>query len=98
MRRKIAITEELMEHLIWLARIKLTEEEKREFLKDLNRVLEFFNEIDEVNVENVEPTTHTALLTNVLRDDVPREPLPQNEVLANAPEKENGYFKAPKIL
>jgi len=98
MRRKIVITEELMDHLAWLARIKLTENEKREFLRDLNRVLEFFNEIDKVDVEGIEPTTHTALLTNVLRDDVPHKPLPQAEVLYNAPEKENGYFKAPKIL
>ncbi len=98
MRRKIVITEKLIEHLSWLARIRLTEEEKRDFIKDLNRVLEFFNEIDEVNVKNIEPTTHTALLTNVLRDDVPRESLPLEKVLRNASEKEKEYFKAPKIL
>ncbi|RLG74079.1 MAG: Asp-tRNA(Asn)/Glu-tRNA(Gln) amidotransferase GatCAB subunit C [Thermoprotei archaeon] len=91
-------SEKLLEHLSWLARLKLTEREKEILVKDITRIIDFFNKLSEVNVENIEPTTHIIELVNVLREDIPRKPMETAEALANAPLKEGGFFKAPRIL
>ncbi|MEX2683901.1 MAG: Asp-tRNA(Asn)/Glu-tRNA(Gln) amidotransferase subunit GatC [Candidatus Sigynarchaeota archaeon] len=91
------IDEETVVHLAELARITLSEKEKREFAKQLSSILEFFSQISELNTENVKPTYHVLDLKNVFRDDEPREGLSQEAALKNAPQKERGYFKSPKI-
>ncbi|MEM2925478.1 MAG: Asp-tRNA(Asn)/Glu-tRNA(Gln) amidotransferase subunit GatC [Methanocellales archaeon] len=93
----MVITEKDIEHVAWLARIKLSEEEKREYAKQLSSILEYFKIIDQVEA-NVEPTFHVLGLFNVFRDDIPKESLDQNEVLAMAPKKEDGYIKGPRIV
>lgn len=89
---------EEIEHLSWLARIELTEEEKEKFEKQLGSILEFFSVLDDADVEDVEPTHHVIGITNVFRDDEVEESLPQEAVLRNAPKREDGYFKGPRIL
>jgi aspartyl-tRNA(Asn)/glutamyl-tRNA(Gln) amidotransferase subunit C len=91
------LTKKEVEHIAELAKIRLTEEEKELFRGQLDRILEYFKKIDELDLEGVEPTTHVLDLSNVFRDDVVRESLPPEEVLANAPEKEERYFKAPRV-
>ncbi|NHW44639.1 MAG: Asp-tRNA(Asn)/Glu-tRNA(Gln) amidotransferase subunit GatC [Candidatus Verstraetearchaeota archaeon] len=96
---KITITPELLDHLCELAKLKLTESEKKAFLRDLNRILEYFSVIDEVEVGDVEPAFHVLGLSNVMREDeVSEERLAQEEALANAPHKEEGYIKAPRMV
>ena len=91
------LTRKEVEHIAELAKIKLTEEEKELFRGQLERILDYFKKIDELDLEGFEPTTHVLDLSNVFRDDVVRESLPPEEVLANAPEKEDRYFKAPRV-
>jgi aspartyl-tRNA(Asn)/glutamyl-tRNA(Gln) amidotransferase subunit C len=91
------LTRKEVEHIAELAKITLTEDEKELFTEQLERILEYFRKIDELDLENVEPTTHTMDTSNVFRDDVEKESLPPEEVLANAPEKEDRYFKAPRV-
>jgi aspartyl-tRNA(Asn)/glutamyl-tRNA(Gln) amidotransferase subunit C len=96
---KITITPELLDHLCELAKLKLTEDERNAFLRDLNRILEYFSIIDEVEAEGVEPAFHVLGLSNVMREDeIGRERLTQEEALANAPYKEEGYIKAPRMV
>jgi len=96
---KITITPELLDHLCELAKLRLTEDEKRVFLRDLNRILEYFSVIDEVEAGDVEPAFHVLGLSNVMREDeVGGERLTQDEALANAPYKEEGYIKAPRMV
>jgi aspartyl-tRNA(Asn)/glutamyl-tRNA(Gln) amidotransferase subunit C len=96
---KITITRELLDHLCELAKLRLTEDEKKTFLRDLNRILEYFSIIDEVEVSDVEPAFHILGLSNVMREDeVGEERLTQEEALANAPYKEEGYIKAPRMV
>jgi aspartyl-tRNA(Asn)/glutamyl-tRNA(Gln) amidotransferase subunit C len=95
--RKGALTPEEIAHIAELAKITLTEEEKRLFGEQLDRILEYFRKIDRIDLEGVEPTTHVMDVHNVFRDDVEKESLPAEEVLSNAPEKEDGYFKAPRV-
>jgi aspartyl-tRNA(Asn)/glutamyl-tRNA(Gln) amidotransferase subunit C len=91
------LTKKEVEHIAELAKITLTEDEKELFTEQLERILEYFRKIDELDLEGVEPTTHTMDTSNVFREDVEKESLPPEEVLSNAPEKEDRYFKAPRV-
>jgi len=92
------ITQEDLEHICWLCRIALAEDEKQLFTQQLNTVLGYFDKLDEVDTEDVEPTYHVLNIKNVFRKDEVEPSLSQEEVLANAPRSENGYFRAPRIV
>ena len=91
------ITKEDVEHIGWLARIEINEQETAEYMEKLNSVLEYFGQLDELETENVAPTYHVAELFNVFREDVEEASLSQEVVLANTEHKEDGAFRAPKI-
>ncbi|HPW72590.1 MAG: Asp-tRNA(Asn)/Glu-tRNA(Gln) amidotransferase subunit GatC [Methanothrix sp.] len=92
------ITREDVEHIGWLASIKIEEEEKDELVEQFNTILDFFHQLDMVDTEGVEPTYRAVDLVNIFREDVVRASLTQEEALANAPRRENGYFKSPRIV
>lgn len=97
--RKTIITPETLDYLSELAKLKLTEGEKKTFLRDLNRILEYFSIIDEIEVADVEPAFHVLNVSNVMREDeVGGDSLTQDEALANAGHKEEGYIKAPRMV
>ncbi len=95
-RRRISKKE--VEHIAWLARIELSEDEKDIFTKQFNEILDFFEKIDEVETEKVPPTYHVLDLANVYRDDEVLPSLPIEEALKNAPKKEKEFLKAPRIV
>ncbi len=95
--RKRMITPEEVEHIGWLARIKLTGEEKEQYAEKMNDILDYFGKIDEIKTD-VEPTYHVLELHNVFRDDVTFSSLEQDAALANAPKVKDGFFKAPRIM
>jgi aspartyl-tRNA(Asn)/glutamyl-tRNA(Gln) amidotransferase subunit C len=92
------ITREDVEHISWLASIKIEEREKDEFVEQFNSILDYFHQLDEVDTENVEPTYRVVDLENVFREDVACESLSQEESLRNAPRRQEGYFKSPRIV
>ncbi|MEM1657441.1 MAG: Asp-tRNA(Asn)/Glu-tRNA(Gln) amidotransferase subunit GatC [Candidatus Jordarchaeales archaeon] len=92
------ITEEVIRHVAWLARIKLTKDEEEKFAQQLRKIVEYFDIISRVDTSNVEPTFHVLDLYNVFREDEEGESLPQEVVLKSAHESENGFVKAPRIL
>jgi aspartyl-tRNA(Asn)/glutamyl-tRNA(Gln) amidotransferase subunit C len=92
------ITKEDVEHISWLASIKIEDEEKDEFVEQFNSILEYFHQLDEVDTDGVEPTHRVVDLVNIFREDVARKSLSQEEALKNAPRRENGYFKSPRIV
>ncbi len=90
-----------LEHIGWLSRLELSEEDKEKYTPKLNSVLDYFGELDEVDTEDVEPTYHVLPVNNVFRDDVegiPTRSLSQEDVLSNAPKKQDGFFKAPRMM
>ena len=86
------ITKEDVEHISWLASIKIEDVEKDEFVEQFNSILEYFHQLDEVDTDGVEPTYRVVDLANIFREDVSYESLSQEEALKNAPRRENGYF------
>jgi aspartyl-tRNA(Asn)/glutamyl-tRNA(Gln) amidotransferase subunit C len=81
-----------------LARLRLSDDELDMFTEQLGNVLEHANDIAALNLENVVPTAHPFELINVVRDDVLTPCLPVADVLAMAPDAEDGRFAVPRIL
>lgn len=92
------ITREDVEHISWLASIKIDDEEKDELVDQFNSILDYFHQLDEVDTEGIEPTYRVVDLSNIFRDDEACKSLSQDEALRNAPRLEDGYFKSPRIV
>lgn len=81
-----------------LARLELTEQEEAQFVSQLSSILDYFQQLSELDTENVPPTTRAIEVSNVERADE-LQPYPHREaLLQSAPEQEGDYFKVPKIL
>jgi len=81
-----------------LAGIRLSEEERKAFEREIGEILRFFSQIDELDTEAVEVTYHEHLGWQRLREDIPEQGLSKDEALMNAPDREDDYFKIPPIL
>lgn len=81
-----------------LANLELKDEEIGKFEKQLSSVLDYVKKLEEVDTKDIEPTSQVTGLENVTREDKAYPSLPQEEALANVPEKENGFVKVAAIL
>ena len=91
----MAISREQVEHVARLAHLALTEEELERLGGQLDAILEAVGKVSELDLTDVEPTSHPLDLVNVWREDEPRPSLSLEDALANAPETEGGFFKVP---
>lgn len=81
-----------------LARLAVTEEEVEKFKEHLDAITTYAEQLNDVDTEGVEPTTHALDLENVMRKDEPQQWTTQEEVLKNAPDHKDGHFRVPSIL
>jgi len=81
-----------------LARLELTEEEVAEFTGQLSAILGYVEKMNELNTDDVEPLAHCLPISNVFRKDCVKESLGTEKALANAPQRDDEFFKVPKIL
>lgn len=87
-----------LEHVAKLARLGLSEEEKKLFSQQLSAILEYANILRKVDTSGIEPTSHAITMTNIFREDKIFA-FPQiKDIIANAPEEEEHMFKVPKII
>jgi aspartyl-tRNA(Asn)/glutamyl-tRNA(Gln) amidotransferase subunit C len=82
-------------HVARLARLRLSDEEVERMSAELSTILDHIEKINELDLENVEPTSHVIELENVLRDDDPRPSWPRERVLEEAPDVAEGGFRVP---
>ncbi len=87
-----------IEHVAKLARLALTDEEKAQLHDQLGVILEHAAKVGEVAADDVPPTAYAIPRANVLRPDVRKPSLSQEEALYNAPDSEEGRFKVPRIV
>ena len=87
-----------IDHVARLARLALTDQEKTQLRSQLALILEHAAKVSEVAADDVPPTAYAIPRTNVYRDDTPEPSIPQGEALSNAPEREDGRFKVPRIV
>jgi aspartyl-tRNA(Asn)/glutamyl-tRNA(Gln) amidotransferase subunit C len=91
----MAITRADVEHVAHLARLALREDEVERLQEQLNAILEAVGKVSELDLADVPPTSHPLALTNVFGSDEPRPCLPVEDALANAPEREDDFFRVP---
>jgi aspartyl-tRNA(Asn)/glutamyl-tRNA(Gln) amidotransferase subunit C len=82
-------------HVARLARLRLSDEEVERMASELSGILEHVDRIAELDLDDVEPTSHVVELENVLRPDVPRPSWPRDVVLEQAPDPADGAFRVP---
>ncbi len=92
------LTPEEVQHIAELAKLTLTPEEIERYAADLSAILEYAQQLQQVETDHIPPTASVLPLRNVMRADEPRPGLEPEEALANAPEREDGYFKVHAVL
>ncbi|HTM09793.1 MAG TPA: Asp-tRNA(Asn)/Glu-tRNA(Gln) amidotransferase subunit GatC [Verrucomicrobiae bacterium] len=92
------ITREEVKRVALLARLQLSEEEESRLTEQLDNILQYMEKLGRLDTTNVEPLAHAVDIVNAFREDrVTNEPQPES-LLANAPDRENTFFKVPKII
>ena len=90
------IDREQVLHVARLARLRLSDEEVERMSGELSTILDHIEKIGELELDDVEPTSHVIELENVLREDEPRPSWPRERVLEGAPDvAEGGFFRVP---
>jgi len=85
-------------HIALLARLGLTEAEVNRLSEQLSNILENFEVLQQVDTSNVPPTAQSITLQNVMKSDEGTASLPQSQILANAPRKEDNFFRVRAVL
>jgi len=93
----MAISEEQVRHVARLARLGLSDDEVEPFREQLSAILDAVGKVGELDLEDVEPTSHPLDLVNVLGEDEVRPSLSLEDALANAPDAEDGFFGVPAV-
>ena len=92
------ITDEEVRHVAKLSRLELSEEELKTLGGQLSQVLTYIEKLNELDTSGVEPMSHAVGVVNVFREDREGKSLGVEDALGDAPEKEEGFFKVPKVL
>jgi aspartyl-tRNA(Asn)/glutamyl-tRNA(Gln) amidotransferase subunit C len=92
------ISRQDVEHVARLSRLALNDAELERMREQLSGILAYIDKLRALDTANVEPTSHAVPLVNVMRDDETRPCLPQDEALANAPDRAGEFFRVPRII
>ena len=87
-----------MQHLKDLARMQLSDEETQSIKQDLNKTLQYFQQLNELDTEGVEEMARPVDMYNVFREDVQKATLTHEDAMSVAVESEEGYFKVPRTV
>ena len=92
------ISDETIEYVGILAKLSLSEEEREQAKKDMGRMLDYIDKLNELDTTGVEPMSHVFPVQNVFREDVVTNSDNREAILSNAPEQKDGMFKVPKTV
>lgn len=92
------LTKVQVEQVAALARLKLSPQEIEKFTNELTVILDYVSQLESVNTEGVEPKDQFISAENVFREDKVRPSLPREQALANAPDKDDEFFRVPKVI
>jgi aspartyl-tRNA(Asn)/glutamyl-tRNA(Gln) amidotransferase subunit C len=94
----MSIETQTVDQVAHLARLEFDEASKPRIINDMNRMLSFVEQLNQLDTSDVEPLIYMSDETNVLRKDEAKAGLPLADVLKNAPKKDSDYFKVPKVV
>ena len=92
------ITDEVMENVEILAKLELSEEERKKAAEEMEKMLQYVEKLQELDTEDVEPVTCAVTLENVFREDVVTNGDGREETLANAPQRKEDSFEVPRTI
>ncbi len=91
----MAISRDEVLHVARLARLELSEAEVARFQEQLSAILDAISKVSELDLSDVPPTSHPLDIANAWAEDEPHECLTLDEVFANAPDRDDDYFRSP---
>ncbi len=94
----MSLTPDEVRHIALLARLGVSDQDVERFSGQLSSIIDYFEELKQVDTEGVPPTAYALDLHNVLRADETKPCTDHDDVLANAPVQENGYFRVRAVL
>lgn len=92
------ISERDVEYIAGLAKLELTPEEKPKMVEQLGKILGYVEKLNQLETENIAPTSHVPPIQNVFREDETTNRFPEGNLMGNAPLKEKGHYQVPKII
>lgn len=92
------LTTDEVRHVAELAKLRLTEDEIRQYTQQLSAILDYAEILQQVDTSHTPPTPYVLPLTNVMADDTPRPSLGNDAALANAPDAVNGFFRVAAVF
>lgn len=92
------ITKKDVDHVALLGRLELTDQEKEMYTRQLNDILGHFQFLERLDTDNVQPTAHVLPLKNVFREDWVGQHISREDALANCPDRDENFFKVPRIV
>jgi aspartyl-tRNA(Asn)/glutamyl-tRNA(Gln) amidotransferase subunit C len=94
----MSVTRKDVEHIAELARLKFKDEELESFTDQLNEILAYMEQLNELDTENVEPLSHPVEENNVFREDEVKPSIDREDALKNAPQRDEQFSKVPKVI
>ncbi len=95
---KNRISDEIIDYVGILAKLELSPDEREQAKQDMGNMLDYIDQLNELDTEGVEPMSHLFPVNNVFREDVVINGDDRAEMIKNAPEEKNGSFKVPKTV
>ena len=94
----MGVTTEDVKKIAQLSKLDFKEEEIEKFTHQMNEILDYMQQLNEINTDDVEPLFHVIEPGNVLRDDTVKQSSPRDEILKNAPLKSDEFIIVPRII
>ena len=94
----MSVSKEDVKHIAKLSKLNLTEKELEKYTNELSSIVDFANELSNINVDGVKPTAHILDIKNVFRKDEVLPSYDREEILKNAPSKDAGCVSVPKVV
>jgi len=94
----MSVTIEDVKYIAGLARLEFAENDLGRIADELNAILSYMAQLDELSTDNVDPMTHVLDMNNVFRREGAIQRITHNEALKNAPDADSEYFRVPKVI
>lgn len=94
----MSVSKEDVKHIAKLSKLELTEQELEKYTNELSSIVDFANELSNIDVEGIKPTAHILDIKNVFRKDEVQPSYDREEILKNAPSKDAGCVSVPKVV
>jgi aspartyl-tRNA(Asn)/glutamyl-tRNA(Gln) amidotransferase subunit C len=98
LKKSMKLTRSEVQRVAVLARLRLTQEEETQLTEQLDHILAYMRKLEQLDTSNVEPFSHAVDALNPLREDKVSNRPNADALLANAPDRDNTFFKVPKII